>query len=111
MRLVIFASFFLVPIIGMASFPIYNDITDISNQILKEPLETKKLWHNTWWAIVLNILFLIPLRSFILLNLVGYTGLFLRIYQNKKLWKLLLLISAVVGTILFIVIVSHLSQL
>tara|TARA_Y100000766_G_scaffold257462_1_gene245005 strand:- start:933 stop:1250 length:318 start_codon:yes stop_codon:yes gene_type:complete len=105
MRLIILITLFLIPLIGFASFPIYNDITEITNQI------PKKLWYNTWWAILLNILFLIPLRSFILLNLIGYTGLSLRIYQNKKLWKLLLLIGAVVGTIGFIVVVSYLSQL
>ncbi len=104
MRLIFFLSFFLIPHTGIASFP-------IENGILIESFETKKLWYNTWWAIVLNIVFLIPLRSFILLNLIGFTGLFFRIYQNKKLWKLLLIIGAVVGTIGFIIVISYLNQL
>ena len=111
MKLIILTTFLLIPLIGLASFPIYNEIIEIANQIPNEPLETKKLWYNTWWAILLNILLLIPSRRFLLLNLTGFTGLILRIYQNKKLWKLLLIIGLVVGTIGFIVVLSYLSKL
>jgi uncharacterized BrkB/YihY/UPF0761 family membrane protein len=103
-RLILFTSFFLITHICFASFP-------IENEILIEKIETKKLWYNTWWAIVLNIVFLIPSRSFILLNLIGFTGLFFRIYQNKNLWKLLLIIGAVVGTIGFIIFISYINKL
>ena len=111
MRLIIFITFVLLPLIGLASFPINNEIAEITNQIPNENLENKKLWYNTWWAILLNILFLVPSRSFLLLNLIGFTGLILRIKQNKKLWKLLLIISLVVGTVVSIVVVSYLFKL
>ena len=111
MQLIILSTLFLIPLIGLASFPIHNEITEITNQIPKETLETKKLWYNTWWAILVNILFLIPSRRFLLLNLIGFTGLILRINQNKKLRKLLLIIGLVVGTVLSIVVFYYLSKL
>ena len=111
MQLIILSTLFLIPLIGLASFPIQNEITEITNQIAKETLETKKLWYNTWWAILVNILFLIPSRRFLLLNLIGFTGLILRINQNKKLRKLLLIIGLVVGTVVSIVVFYYLSKL
>ena len=111
MQLIILTALFLIPLIGLASFPIHNEIAEMTNQIPKETLETKKLWYNTWWAILLNILLLVPSRSFLFLNLVGFTGLILRISQNKKLWKMLLIIGLVVGTVGSIMIVSYLSKL
>ena len=111
MQLIILTALFLIPLIGLASFPIDNEITEITIQIPNENLENKKLWYNTWWAILLNILFLVPSRIFLLLNLIGFTGLILRIKQNKKLWKLLLIVGLVVGTVVSIVVLSYLSKL
>ena len=111
MQLIILTALFLIPLIGLASFPINNEIAEITNQIPNENLENKKLWYNTWWAILLNILLLVPSRSFLLLNLIGFTGLILRIKQNKKLWKLLLIVGLVVGTVVSIVLFYYLSKL
>ena len=50
MRLIIIATLFLIPLIGLASFPIINETTEIINQAYLTP------WYNTWWAILLQII-------------------------------------------------------
>jgi hypothetical protein len=56
MKLIILTTLFLIPLIGLASFPIENETTEIINEIYNQTSNTKTPWYNTWWAIVLNII-------------------------------------------------------
>ena len=68
MRLLILATLFLVPLLWIASFPIENETTEIINEIYNQASGTNKPWYNTWWAILLNVIILIPFSSIVFLS-------------------------------------------
>jgi len=50
MRLITLTTLFLIPLIGLASFPVIKETTEIINQVYLTP------WYNSWWAILLQII-------------------------------------------------------
>ena len=139
MRFIILTILFLIPLLGFASFPIEKDLqitdtiiingkiyvgtdTDSTNmysieketiEITKELpnhyLDSRKPWYNTWWAILLNIILLIPFSA--ITALLGFIALFLRLSKLKNFWKWFFIISAIAGSILFIFIINVLNEL
>jgi len=70
-RLIFLVALFLDPLIGLASFPIENETTEIINEVYNQTLDTKTPWYNTWCAILLNVIILIPFSSLVFLGLLG----------------------------------------
>ena len=139
MRFIILTILFLIPLLGFASFPIEKDLqitdtiiingkiyvgtdtdstnmytieketTGITKELSNHSLDSKKPWYNTWWAILLNIILLIPFSA--ITALLGCIALFLRLSKLKNFWKWFFIISVIAGTILFIFIINVLNEL
>ena len=139
MRFIILTTLFLIPLLGFASFPIEEDLqltdtiiingkiyvgtdtdstnmytieketTEITNELSNQSLDSKKPWYNKWWAILLNIILLIPFSA--ITALLGFIALFLRLSKLKNFWKWFFIISGVAGTILFILVINVLNEL
>ena len=139
MRFIILTILFLIPLLGFASFPVKEDLqltdtiiingkiyigtdtdttniytiekekTEITNEISNQSLDKKVLWYNKWWAILLNIILLIPFSA--ITALLGFIGLFLRLSKLKNFWKWFFIISGVAGTILTILFINVLNEL
>ena len=139
MRSIIFTTLFLIPLLGFASFPIEEDLqitdtiiingkiyvgtdtdstnmfsieketTEITKKLSNQSLDSKKPWYNTWWAILLNIILLIPFSA--ITAILGFIALFLRLSKLKNFWKWFLIISGIAGTILFIFIINVINEL
>ena len=139
MRFVILTILFLIPLLGFASFPIEEDLqitdtiiingkiyvgtdtdstnmytieketTEITKELSNQSLDSKKPWYNTWWAILLNIILLIPFSA--ITALLAFIALFLRLSKLKNFWKWFFIISAITGTILFIFLINVLNEL
>jgi hypothetical protein len=76
MRLIILTTFFLAPLIGLASFPIENETTEFINEAYNQTPFKETPWYNKWWVILINVIISIPLTPLFFL---GIFGLFLRI--------------------------------
>jgi len=138
MRFIILTILFLIPLLGLASFPIEEDLqltdtiiingkiyvgtdTDSTNmytieketteinELSNQSLDSKKPWYNKWWAILLNIILLIPFSA--ITALLAFIALFLRLSKLKNFWKWFFIISGVAGTILFILVINVLNEL
>lgn len=139
MRFIILTILFLIPLLGFASFPIEKDLqitdtiiingkiyvgtdtdstnmysieketTEITKELSNHYLDSRKPWYNTWWAILLNIILLIPFSA--TTALLGSIALFLRLSKLKNFWKWFFIISAIAGSILFIFIINVLNEL
>ena len=139
MRFIILTILFLIPLLGFASFPVEEGLqltdtiiingktyvgsdadstniytiekekTKIINEISNQSLDKKVLWYNKWWAILLNIILLIPFSA--ITALLGFIGLFLRLSQRKNFWRWFFIISGVAGTILTILFINMLNEL
>ena len=139
MRFIILTILFLIPLLGFASFPIEKDLqitdtiiingkiyvgtdtdstnmysieketTEITKELSNHYLDSRKPWYNTWWAILLNIILLIPFS--VITALLGFIALFLRLSKLKNFWKWFFIISAIAGSILFIFIINVLNEL
>ena len=139
MRSIIFTTLFLIPLLGFASFPIEEDLqitdtiiingkiyvgtdtdstnmfsieketTEITKKLSNQSLDSKKPWYNTWWAILLNIILLIPFSA--ITAILGFIALFLRLSKLKNFWKWFFIISAIAGTILLIFLINVLNEL
>ena len=139
MRFVILTILFLIPILGFASFPIEEDLqitdtiiingkiyvgtdtdstnmytieketTEITKELSNQSLDSKKPWYNTWWAILLNIILLIPFSA--ITALLAFIALFLRLSKLKNFWKWFFIISSIAGTILIIFLINVLNEL
>ena len=139
MRFIILTILFLIPLLGFASFPIEKDLqisdtiiingkiyvgtdtdstnmysieketTEITKELSNHYLDSRKPWYNTWWAILLNIILLIPFSA--ITALLGFIALFLRLSKLKNFWKWFFIISAIAGSILFIFIINVLNEL
>ena len=139
MRFIILTILFLIPLLGFASFPIEKDLqitdtiiingkiyvgtdtdstnmysieketTEITKELSNHYLDSRKPWYNTWWAILLNIILLIPFSA--ITALLGFIALFLRLSKLKNFWKWLLIISGIAGTILFIFVINVINEL
>ena len=139
MRFVILTILFLIPVLGFASFPIEEDLqitdtiiingkiyvgtdtdstimytieketTEITKELSNQSLDSKKPWYNTWWAILLNIILLIPFSA--ITALLAFIALFLRLSKLKNFWKWFFIISAIAGTILLIFLINVLNEL
>ena len=139
MRFIILTILFLIPLLGFASFPIEKDLqitdtiiingkiyvgtdtdstnmysieketTEITKELSNHYLDSRKPWYNTWWAILLNIILLIPFSA--ITALLGSIALFLRLSKLKNFWKWFFIISAIAGSILFIFIINVLNEL
>ena len=102
MRLIILAALFLVPLIGLASFPIENDTTKIINEIYNQAADTNKPWYNTWWAILLNVIILIPFSSLVFLGILGLLlRIIIRLSKIKNFWKWFFIIFGIAVIVLF----------
>ena len=139
MRFIILTILFLIPLLGFASFPIEKDLqitdtiiingkiyvgtdtdstnmytieketTGITKELSNHSSDSKKPWYNTWWAILLNIILLIPFSA--ITALLGSIALFLRLSKLKNFWKWFFIFSVIAGTILFIFIINVLNEL
>tara|TARA_Y100000766_G_C18726442_1_gene516605 strand:- start:268 stop:690 length:423 start_codon:yes stop_codon:yes gene_type:complete len=139
MRFVILTILFLIPLLGFASFPIGEDLqiadtiiingkiyvgtdtdstnmfsieketTEITKKLSNQSLDSKKPWYNTWWAILLNIILLIPFSA--ITALLAFIALFLRLSKLKNFWKWFFIISSIAGTILIIFLINVLNEL
>ena len=88
MRFIILTTFFLAPLIGLASFPIENETTEFINEVYNQTSFTETPWYNKWWVILINVIISIPVTPLFYL---GIFGLFLRIVLllfkiKKKFW-------------------------
>ena len=102
MRLIILATLFLVPLIGLASFPIENDTTKIINEIYNQAADTNKPWYNTWWAILLNVIILIPFSSLVFLGILGLLlRIIIRLSKIKNFWEWFFSIIGIALILLF----------
>lgn len=100
MRVIILLTFFLVPLCGVASFPIENETTEIINEVYNQNSNTKTPWYLTWWATLLNIILIATPIAFL-----AAFGLLLRIIRifvkNKNFWKWFLII---IGSAIFVIL-------
>ena len=80
MRSIILTILFLIPLIAFASFPIENETTEIINKVSNINLDTKTLWYNTWWAILLNVIVMLIIPPLIIVGI----PLLLRLIKGKK---------------------------
>jgi len=89
MRLIILTTFFLVPLFGLASFPIENETTEFINEAYNQTSFKETPWYNKWWVILINVIISIPFSPLFFL---GILGLFLRLVLilskiKKSVWK------------------------
>jgi len=104
MRLIFLATLFLVPFTVLASFPVENEITEIINEVYNQASDTKKPWYNTWWAILLNVILIIPFSSLVYLGLLGLVlRIIIRLSKIKNFWKSFLKILGIAASVLFVV--------
>ena len=100
MRLIILTTFFLAPLIGLASFPIENETTEFINEVYNQTSLTETPWYNKWWVILINVM-LIATPLFFL----AAFGLLLRIIRifvkNKNFWKWFFII---LGSAIFVIL-------
>ena len=105
MKLIILATLFLVPLVGLASFPIGNETTEIINEVCNQASEANKPWYNSWWAIVLNIItFPSPLWFIAVIGLLLRIIILLSKIKNFWKWFFTILVIAVVAMFLIAVI-------
>mgnify|MGYP006189060731 FL=1 len=101
MKLIILTTLFLIPLIGLASFPIENETTEIINEIYNQTSNTKTPWYNTWWAIVLNIIsFPTPIWFVAVIGLLLRIIILLSKIKNFWIWFFKILGIAVVALFL-----------
>ena len=102
MRSIILSTLFLIPLIGFASFPIENETTKIINEIYNQAADTNKPWYNTWWAILLNVIILIPFSSLVFLGILGLLlRMIIRLSKIKNFWKWFFIIFGIAVIVLF----------
>ena len=102
MKLIILTTLFLIPLIGLASFPIENETTEIINEIYNQASDTNKPWYNTWWAILLNVIILIPFSSLVFLGILGLLlRIIIRLSKIKNFWEWFFSIIGIALILLF----------
>tara|TARA_B110000459_G_C16271318_1_gene342191 strand:- start:48 stop:386 length:339 start_codon:yes stop_codon:yes gene_type:complete len=112
MRLIFFVALFLVPLIGLACFAFENETTEIINEVYNQTSDTKKPWYNTWWAILINVIILVPFSALVFLGLLGlFLRIIIRLSKIKNFWKLFFTIFGIAVIVLFVVAIIGLSLL
>ena len=105
MRLKIITTLVLIPLFGLASFPIDKEISEIINEVYIQTSNTKTPWYNSWWAIVLNIItFPSPLWFIAVIGLLLRIIILLSKIKNFWKWFFKILVIAVVAMFLIAVI-------
>ena len=116
MRLIIFTTLFLIPLIGLASFPIAeNGVSDISNTINFQMVEHEQSSFNPLWPILFFIWALMVLYFLLKWKKKNRNLPIVKINWSKLHWAwkaLLILISsyAVLSVLAIIFLISEFSQ-
>ena len=110
MRFIILTTLFLIPLIGLASFPVDNETTEIVNKVSNINLDTKTHWYNTWWAILLNVIIIFIIPQLAILAIPSLLRL-LWLIKSKKTRKLILMILKIVFGLFGVFLAWALSDL
>ena len=108
MRLIIFTTLFLIPLIGLASFPIAeNGVSDISNTINFQMVEHEQSSFNPLWPILFFIWGLMVLYFLLKWKKKNKNLPIVKINWSKLHWAwkaLLILISLYAVSVIFVII-------